>query len=73
MVADSKLKGMTMNNIVKFDTGCRKCIHLVRIGKNSFLCGIRVHLDDSDVVPIRNGQKTEDWNICNGEHYKKYD
>lgn len=60
-----------MGEIVEFEVGCRLCEHLIQIGKNSYICEERAHMDDSEVVPIRDGKKTEDWNICGGEDYRR--
>ena len=60
-----------MGEMITFEIGCRKCEYLVQIGKNSFLCDQRVHLDDTEVVPIRDGIHTDDWNACGGEDYSK--
>ena len=58
-----------MGEIIKFETGCRHCENLSQIGKGTYVCLVRVHMDDSDVIPIKNNQKTNDWNICDGEAY----
>lgn len=58
-----------MGNLLSFEVGCRKCANLLQIGKNTYICAERAHMDDTDVVPIRDGEKTSDWNICNGESY----
>lgn len=58
-----------MGELVKFEIGCNHCQNLVQIGKNTYMCLDRAHMDDSDVVPIENGKHTSDWNICNGESY----
>ena len=58
-----------MGELVIFERGCRRCEYLTQIGKNTYKCAKRVHMDDSDVVPIRDGEHTEDWNICDGECY----
>lgn len=58
-----------MGELLTFNVGCRRCECLVQIGKDTYMCAARCHMDDSDVVPIRDGKRTEDWNICNGENY----
>lgn len=58
-----------MGEIVQFEIGCRHCEHLSKIDNNTWVCMQRVHMDDSDVVPIKNGKKTDDWGICDGEAY----
>lgn len=59
-----------MGEIVEFNIGCRLCQNLVQVGKNTYTCSERVHLDDSSVFPILNGKiNDEDWNICDGECY----
>ncbi|WP_027217708.1 hypothetical protein [Butyrivibrio fibrisolvens] len=60
-----------MGKIITFEIGCRGCVYLERIGKRTFECSTRTHLDDSPVIPIKDGLKTDDWNICNGEFYEK--
>ncbi|ADL36422.1 hypothetical protein bpr_IV057 (plasmid) [Butyrivibrio proteoclasticus B316] len=60
-----------MGSITEFSIGCRRCANLEQIGKKSFMCSVRSHMDDSDVVPIRDGKKTEDWCICDGEYYRR--
>ena len=60
-----------MGEVVRFEVGCRRCEHLVQIGKNTYLCKQKVHMDDSAVVPIRDGKQTEDWHICNGDSYTR--
>lgn len=60
-----------MGEIVAFERGCRGCENLVQIGKCTYKCARRVHMDDSEVIPVRDGKHTKDWNICDGEYYKK--
>ena len=59
------------STLLQFEVGCRRCDYLERFGKNSYICSIKAHLDDSPVIPIKDGVKTEDWNICNGEYYNR--
>ena len=58
-----------MGEVIRFELGCKRCEHLSQIGKNTYVCMKRVHTDDSDVIPIRDGVKTCDWYICEGENY----
>lgn len=58
-----------MGEIVKFELGCKRCENLAQIGKGTYVCLKRVHMDDSDVIPIRDGKRTNDWYICNGENF----
>lgn len=58
------------NNIAVFEIGCHKCANLMRVGKKDFICTDRVHMDDTPVIPIKDGVKTDDWNICDGKHRK---
>lgn len=58
-----------MNNVIEFEIGCRRCEYLAQIDKGTYCCNIRVHLDDSPVIPIKDYQKTVDWDICSGEYY----
>ena len=60
-----------MGEIVRFETGCRNCANLVRVGKNTYCCQERVHMDDSAITPIIDGEHTDDWNACEGEDYKR--
>lgn len=60
-----------MGELLAFERGCHHCENLVQIGKNTYMCATRAHMDDSDVVPIRDGKRTDDWNICDGESYKR--
>ena len=60
-----------MGEIVLFCVGCRKCANLVQVGKKSYTCSSRVHMDDTPVMPIVDGQLTDDWNICEGTDYKR--
>ncbi len=60
-----------MGQIIKFEIGCRGCAYLERTGKHTYTCSTRVHMDDTPVVPIRDGKKTTDWDICSGKHYLK--
>lgn len=60
-----------MGELLAFEKGCYRCEHLSRIGKNTYVCTERVHMDDTDVIPIRDGKHTSDWNICNGENYAR--
>lgn len=59
------------STLLNFEIGCRRCSNLVLTGRNTYICSERAHLDDSPVVPIKNGHKTEDWNICAGEYYNR--
>lgn len=58
-----------MGEIIKFDVGCRFCEHLVQTGKGTYCCAERVHLDDTEIMPIVNNKKTRDWGACKGEDY----
>lgn len=58
-----------MGEILQFERGCRRCENLAQIGKGTYVCLKRVHMDDSDVIPIKDGQKTSDWFVCDGESY----
>ena len=58
-----------MDNIVQFEIGCRKCEHLIQIGKRTYLCEQKVHMDDSEVIPVRDGKHTSDWYVCAGDSY----
>lgn len=58
-----------MGEVIKFDRGCRGCVHLLQIDKNTFVCEARENLDDSSIYPIVNGKHTDGWNICEGEDY----
>ncbi len=58
-----------MGKIVQFEIGCRGCACLEKIGKRTYECSTRIHIDDSPVIPVRDGVKTADWNICDGEYY----
>lgn len=60
-----------MGEILEFCRGCSRCANLVRVGKNTYCCQERVHMDDSAVMPIVDGKHTEDWNACEGEDYKR--
>lgn len=60
-----------MGKIITFEIGCRGCACLEQIGKKTFECNARAHMDDSPVIPVRDGIKTGDWNICNGESYER--
>lgn len=60
-----------MAEMIEFSIGCRRCENLVKISKGTYLCTERCHMDDTDVVPIRDGKQTDDWCICNGESYKR--
>lgn len=60
-----------MGEVLEFNVGCRHCENLIRVGKNTYTCAERVHMDDSAVMPIVNGKHTEDWNVCGGEDYKR--
>lgn len=58
-----------MGEIVKFEVGCRHCENLSQIGKGTYVCMKRVHMDDSDVIPIKDGKQTDDWYVCEGKNY----
>ena len=61
-----------MGEILQFEVGCRHCVHLVQVNKNSFMCSERVHMDDTPVMPIVDGEKSFiDWNVCHGEYYQR--
>lgn len=61
-----------MGEVVQFERGCYRCENLVRVGKNTYMCNERVHMDDSPVLPIEDGKKSfVDWNVCGGEFYKR--
>ncbi len=62
---------MDNNKVVTFAVGCRRCAHLDRIGKNTYVCAKRVHMDDTAIIPIKDGVKTSDWGICAGKSYQK--
>lgn len=56
-------------NVIQFEIGCRRCSNLMQTGKNTYTCSARVHMDNSPVVPIENGEHTKDWGVCKGERY----
>lgn len=59
-----------MGEIVEFNVGCRRCEHLIQVDKNTYICEVRSHLDDSTVFPIVNGKiNDDDWDACEGEDY----
>ena len=60
-----------MGEILEFNIGCRHCANLVRVGKNTYSCSERLHMDDTPVMPIVDGKHTDDWDICSGEDYKR--
>lgn len=60
-----------MGEVLEFCVGCRHCANLARVGKNTYCCQERVHMDDTPVMPIVDGKHTEDWNACEGEDYKR--
>lgn len=57
------------DNIIQFEIGCRRCEHLSKVGRNTYICTKKVHMDNSEVVPIRDGEHTSDWNVCKGKNY----
>ena len=61
------MKGDSLNNLIYFDIGCRKCSHLVPVGNNTFVCSRLTYDDDSSIYPIVNGEKTDDWDACSGK------
>ncbi len=60
-----------MSKTIVFEIGCRGCDGLVKIAKTSYVCNKRMHLDDTPVIPFKDGQKTRDWYICKGKYYTK--
>lgn len=58
--------------LIQFEVGCRKCVNLVKLEKGTYMCSERVHMDESPVIPIMNGRKTSDWNVCDGEDYNRF-
>ena len=64
-------KRTTMNGIITFEIGCRRCSNLQIVSKGTYICTERVHMDDSAVFPIVEGKRTCDWNICDGEYYSR--
>lgn len=62
-------KNNVPDNIVQFERGCRRCGNLMRVGRNTYICSVRVNMDDSAVIPIQDGEHTADWNVCEGEDY----
>ena len=57
------------DNVIQFERGCRRCANLVRMGRNTYMCNARANMDDSSIFPIKDGEVTEYWNICEGEDY----
>lgn len=70
-IIKEKEKRQIMGEILEFNIGCRRCENLVQIGKNTFMCKERCHMDDSDIIPIEDGKITDDWYACNGDDYKR--
>lgn len=60
-----------MGEIVKFEIGCRNCEHLIRVGKDTWMCNENLHKDKTDILPIKDGKHTSDWGICKGADYKR--
>ena len=58
-----------MGNQIEFEIGCRRCKNLLQTGKNTYICSTRAHMDDSAIVPIKDGVHTSDWGLCDGEYY----
>lgn len=58
-----------MGEIVKFELGCKHCENLSRIDKNTYVCLALLHNDDSDVIPVKDGRKTDDWCACDGDDF----
>lgn len=56
-----------MDNIIEFNIGCRRCVHLQNMGDGTFMCRDRDYADGTSIYPIVDGEKTEDWGACNGE------
>lgn len=51
--------------------GCKRCTHLQKIGKDTYTCN---HCNDdkgNSIYPIVDGEKTEDYNLCDGEFLEK--
>ena len=58
-----------MCKIVTFEVGCRGCRGFIKTDKNSYVCSKRAHMDDSPIIPLKDGKKTADWYICKGRYY----
>lgn len=57
----------------KQNRGCANCVHCEFCGDKRtdlWTCDCRVKSDDSEIFPIENGKRTEDYNFCNGEYYE---
>ena len=57
-----------MSNIIEFEIGCRKCVHLMQMGKDTFTCNKLNFEDGTSIYPIEDGRKTEGWGACHGEY-----
>ena len=57
------------DNVIQFERGCRRCEHLVQVDRRTWMCNKKVHMDDSAVIPIKDGEHTKDWNVCRGNDY----
>ncbi len=60
-----------MGEVLEFCRGCSRCANLARVGKNTYCCTERLHMDDSAIMPIVDGKRTDDWGACDGEDYKR--
>ena len=63
-----------MGEIIRFedyDRGCKNCVHLFKIGKGRYMCNEVVYSDDTSVIPVEDGKRTDDWGACNGDSYVK--
>jgi len=61
-----------MSEIVQFSDyckGCKSCANLRRVNKSTYVCTEMEWDNGESVYPIKDGKKTEGFNICNGEEY----
>ena len=61
-----------MGEVVQFSDyckGCKSCANLRRMKKDTYICTAMQWDDGETVSPIVEGEKTDGFNICNGEEY----
>jgi len=61
-----------MGEVIQFSDyckGCKSCANLRRMEKDTYICTAMQWDDGETVVPIADGEKTDGYNICNGEEY----
>lgn len=58
--------------VIDMEHNCIGCKHLLEVDdEGTCICNSRVHMNDTPIVPMVQGEYTSDWGFCGGEFYER--